>query len=51
MHPTPNKALSDGPNMFPLDRAENLLTQLTKLNNITKELNTENSIIENDIIE
>lgn len=30
-HPDPDRALSDGPNMVPLDRAEQLMRQLTQL--------------------
>jgi len=35
-HPDPDKALSDGPNAWPLDRIESLLKTLTALDNIVK---------------
>jgi 2-dehydro-3-deoxyphosphooctonate aldolase (KDO 8-P synthase) len=34
-HPDPSSALSDGANMLPLDRLENLLGQLVKLRNLS----------------
>jgi 2-dehydro-3-deoxyphosphooctonate aldolase (KDO 8-P synthase) len=35
-HPDPDKALSDGPNAWPLDRMEPLLTTLKALDAATK---------------
>jgi 2-dehydro-3-deoxyphosphooctonate aldolase (KDO 8-P synthase) len=35
-HPDPDKALSDGPNMWPLDRMEELLTVLLDLDRVVK---------------
>lgn len=35
-HPTPEKALSDGPNSVPLDRMEELLTQLKAIDSFVK---------------
>ena len=35
-HPTPEKALSDGPNSVPLDRMEDLLTQLKAIDGLVK---------------
>lgn len=35
-HPDPDNALSDGPNSWPLDRMEALLTQLSALDKVTK---------------
>jgi 2-dehydro-3-deoxyphosphooctonate aldolase (KDO 8-P synthase) len=35
-HPDPDKALSDGPNAWPLDRMESLLTTLKALDVATK---------------
>lgn len=35
-HPTPEKALSDGPNSVPLDRMEELLTQLKAIDGLMK---------------
>ena len=35
-HPTPEKALSDGPNSVPLDRMEDLLTQLKAIDTLVK---------------
>jgi 2-dehydro-3-deoxyphosphooctonate aldolase (KDO 8-P synthase) len=35
-HPDPEKALSDGPNSWPLDRMENLLTQLKAIDDAVK---------------
>lgn len=36
-HPEPNKALSDGPNMVPLDEMETLLSQLKDIDQLIKE--------------
>jgi 2-dehydro-3-deoxyphosphooctonate aldolase (KDO 8-P synthase) len=36
-HPDPAKALSDGPNAWPLDRMESLLTTLVDLDRTVKE--------------
>ena len=33
VHPEPDKALSDGPNMVPLNKLENLLIQLINIKN------------------
>jgi len=33
VHPKPDKALSDGPNMIPLDELEGLLTRCLKIRN------------------
>lgn len=35
-HPDPEQALSDGPNMWPLDRVEELMVTLTDLDRVTK---------------
>ncbi|MFO0697500.1 MAG: 3-deoxy-8-phosphooctulonate synthase [Polyangiales bacterium] len=35
-HPDPKKALSDGPNMWPLGRMEELLTELVELDRVVK---------------
>jgi 2-dehydro-3-deoxyphosphooctonate aldolase (KDO 8-P synthase) len=35
-HPDPDKALSDGPNAWPLDKMESLLTVLKELDQIVK---------------
>ncbi len=35
-HPDPDQALSDGPNMWPLDRVEELLTILLELDHVAK---------------
>ena len=35
-HPDPSKALSDGPNAWPLDRMEGLLETLLELDAVTK---------------
>ena len=35
-HPTPEKALSDGPNSVPLDRMEELLTQVKAIDSLVK---------------
>lgn len=43
-HPTPEKALSDGPNSVPLDRMEELLTQLKAIDSLVKST----SYLEND---
>jgi 2-dehydro-3-deoxyphosphooctonate aldolase (KDO 8-P synthase) len=37
-HPDPDKALSDGPNSWPLDQMEALLRQLTALDSVVKKL-------------
>ena len=37
-HPDPDAALSDGPNMVPLQQAEHLVRQLTRLREVTLEL-------------
>lgn len=36
-HPFPDKALSDGPNSWPLDQMESLLSTLKRLDEVTKE--------------
>ena len=36
VHPNPNKALSDGPNMWPLNKIEKLLSELKKIDHIIK---------------
>jgi len=36
-HPEPDKALSDGPNVWPLDRMEELLVSLKRLDDVTKD--------------
>jgi 2-dehydro-3-deoxyphosphooctonate aldolase (KDO 8-P synthase) len=36
-HPDPAKALSDGPNAWPLDRMEALLATLLELDRVTKQ--------------
>jgi 2-dehydro-3-deoxyphosphooctonate aldolase (KDO 8-P synthase) len=36
-HPDPDNALSDGPNMWPLDRLEALLTTLIAIDRLVKE--------------
>lgn len=36
-HPNPEKALSDGPNMWPLSKMEELLTHLKEIDSIVKE--------------
>ena len=36
-HQDPDNAPSDGPNMLPLDKLENLLNKLIKIDNITKD--------------
>lgn len=35
-HPDPDKALSDGPNAWPLDKMQSLLSQLKEIDNIVK---------------
>ena len=35
-HQDPDNAPSDGPNMVPLDKLENLLKQLTEIDNLIK---------------
>jgi 2-dehydro-3-deoxyphosphooctonate aldolase (KDO 8-P synthase) len=35
-HPSPDTAPSDGPNMWPLSRLEELLTVLSELDRVTK---------------
>jgi 2-dehydro-3-deoxyphosphooctonate aldolase (KDO 8-P synthase) len=35
-HPDPDRALSDGPNAWPLDRMESLLKTLIAVDNIVK---------------
>ncbi len=35
-HPDPSKALSDGPNAWPLDQMQDLLTMLKKLDDVIK---------------
>ena len=42
-HPEPDKALSDGPNAWPLDRMESLLTTLVQLDRIVKSRKYEES--------
>lgn len=37
-HPNPEKALSDGPNAWPLDKMESLLKQLTEIDDATKSI-------------
>ena len=37
-HPDPDKALSDGPNAWPLDKLEPLLLQLQELDHISKKM-------------
>jgi len=36
VHPDPDKAWSDGPNQWPLDKAEQLLSMLSRLDQVTK---------------
>jgi 2-dehydro-3-deoxyphosphooctonate aldolase (KDO 8-P synthase) len=36
-HPDPSRALSDGPNAWPLDRMESLLTTLVAIDRTVKE--------------
>ena len=35
-HPDPDNALSDGPNMWPLKRMEELLSSLTEIDRVVK---------------
>jgi 2-dehydro-3-deoxyphosphooctonate aldolase (KDO 8-P synthase) len=35
-HPDPDKALSDGPNSWPLEGMESLLTQLLEIDRVVK---------------
>jgi 2-dehydro-3-deoxyphosphooctonate aldolase (KDO 8-P synthase) len=42
-HPEPDKALSDGPNAWPLDRMESLLTTLVQLDQVVKSRKYEES--------
>lgn len=42
-HPDPDQAQSDGPNMVPLAQAELLMTQLTRLRELTLDLQSESS--------
>ena len=44
-HPDPANAKSDGPNAWPLDRMENLLTTLVKLDRLVKERGFEESTL------
>ncbi len=44
-HPDPEKALSDGPNAWPLDRMESLLTTLKELDRIVKSKPYEESLL------
>lgn len=39
-HPDPDSALSDGPNMIPLDRAERMIEQLMRLRTLVNDLNS-----------
>jgi 2-dehydro-3-deoxyphosphooctonate aldolase (KDO 8-P synthase) len=36
-HPDPSKAMSDGPNAWPLDQMETLLTTLVQIDRLVKE--------------
>ncbi|MDH5832516.1 3-deoxy-8-phosphooctulonate synthase [Luteimonas kalidii] len=45
-HPDPSKALSDGPNAWPLDRMEGLLATLLELDRVTKQ----NGFIEQSVV-
>ena len=38
VHPNPQEALSDGPNMLRLDEIENVLTKLLEYDKLTKKL-------------
>jgi 2-dehydro-3-deoxyphosphooctonate aldolase (KDO 8-P synthase) len=38
VHPNPEEALSDGPNMIPLDKLEGLLTSIVEIDTIVKKL-------------
>ena len=42
-HPDPANALSDGPNAWPLDRMESLLTTLVNIDRTVKEAGFEES--------
>jgi 2-dehydro-3-deoxyphosphooctonate aldolase (KDO 8-P synthase) len=44
-HPDPAKALSDGPNAWPLDRMEALLTTLKQLDQVAKSRPFEESLL------
>ncbi|HEY8508470.1 MAG TPA: 3-deoxy-8-phosphooctulonate synthase, partial [Steroidobacteraceae bacterium] len=44
-HPDPAKALSDGPNAWPLDRMESLLVTLQQLDRIVKSIPFEESLL------
>jgi 2-dehydro-3-deoxyphosphooctonate aldolase (KDO 8-P synthase) len=44
-HPEPEKALSDGPNAWPLPRMEALLTTLKELDQIVKSRPFEESLL------
>jgi 2-dehydro-3-deoxyphosphooctonate aldolase (KDO 8-P synthase) len=44
-HPNPEKALSDGPNAWPLSRMENLLSTLKQLDNAVKQQPFEESLL------
>ena len=46
VHPTPETALSDGPNMVPLHKLESLIADIIKIRNVVGE-NPANSTIEN----
>ena len=35
-HPNPDEALSDGPNAWPMDRIESLLTTLVEIDRLVK---------------
>jgi len=41
VHPDPDNALSDGPNMLALDKIEGLLTQVKKIDGFVREINDE----------
>ncbi|MEZ6145681.1 MAG: hypothetical protein R3B91_09755 [Planctomycetaceae bacterium] len=41
-HPNPNQALSDGPNMLPLNHVESLLAELTQLRELTNSFSSVN---------
>jgi 2-dehydro-3-deoxyphosphooctonate aldolase (KDO 8-P synthase) len=42
-HPDPSKAMSDGPNAWPLDQMETLLTTLVQIDRLVKERGFEES--------
>jgi 2-dehydro-3-deoxyphosphooctonate aldolase (KDO 8-P synthase) len=44
-HPDPAKALSDGPNAWPLDRMGSLLRTLVDLDNVVKQKPFEESLL------